>query len=964
MNSTQIAYNLGDPVPSGCQPYVLFASSGAETWYTTCEKPMPPGIVASPSPTVAPVQQTQPYTNTTTTTQMAPLYQTYSPYSNGELFTFFAMLPSYIAIIIFVFIVFLILYGISRYHLVQRKLEAAHTLLSVKPTVNTTESALATEQLFGILYSYIGQKTFLDNILHVKKSFSVELVATRNEGIRYIIHTTKDSAISIKKALLSYLPGVEVQEVNDYIPDNIEDVIDKNPFMGLLSYRFTKHFSIPLEQHKTLTQHDPIAYLTGNMTKLKKDELIALQFVLSPLGITSNRSKIKEAEKIASHLWQGKNIDPLISRHTFSSFLFFPIRLVLFIFFWVLRIVFGFIFFAFSFASRSSSSNDIYALTKSIKNLDEKRFTPTPSQQAIYTQVNEKLQQPLFEASMRLLVIANNNEQLGERMNAINAALGTFDNAGYQQLFVKQHQLLFNLPQNIQRYIKKISLFFFKNRLLGYWENLILSASEVASMYHLPYTSTTKTEDLVTVKAKELPTPLTFKQDQNNLDIIFAKNYYGGEETAVGLTNEERKRSMYVIGGSGTGKSTLLSHMIHQDINNGKGLCIIDPHGDLTQSILGTIPEKRIKDVVYFNPKDRKYPMGLNILELPKNLTEEELQDEKDIITSSIISIFHKLYAQKHFGPRMEHILRYAILAALETENPTLFTIQKILTDKNFRNSLIPKITDPVVKDFWQNEFKRLGSYQQAEVTSPITNKLGQFLASSMCRNILGQRRSTIDFEKIINEGKILICSIPKGSVGEDNSAFFGALLTAKIQLAALRRVHIPENKRREFYLYIDEFQNFATDAFAQILSEARKYGLSIILAHQTIAQLTDSNLTKIILANVGTVICFRTRSPLDEEYILPLLKPRVAEGEIANLPSFSFYCKINAIVPHDAFSGVIEAFKESFSKKTIEAIISQSQKLYGVERKKVEEEIKQFYTSKPQINNDKDKEDDESGMS
>src|SRR5579872_3832125 len=231
MNSTQLAYSLGDPVPSGCQPYVIFSQSGSEKWYTTCERPMPSGIIVTPSPTIVPVQQTQSYTNTTT--QMAPLYPTYPSYSNGDLFTFITMIPSFIPTIFFVFIIFLIIYGISRYEILKTKLETSYTLLYVKPIINTRESALATEQLFGILHTFIGQKTSWEKILHVKKSFSVELVATRNEGIRYLVHTTKESANTIKKALISYLPGVEVQEVKDYLPENVTDVLKKNQVTGV-----------------------------------------------------------------------------------------------------------------------------------------------------------------------------------------------------------------------------------------------------------------------------------------------------------------------------------------------------------------------------------------------------------------------------------------------------------------------------------------------------------------------------------------------------------------------------------------------------------------------------------------------------------------------------------------------------------------------------------------------------------
>lgn len=849
-----------------------------------------------------------------------------------------------ILLLLGIFLLFKLVYLLIGLYLLKKDVYEDKQVLQIIPPDSVTKSPLSTQEFLTALHD-IGMytKTYF-KFFHVKRKFSFEIVATREDGIRYFIVVTQVDLSLVVKTFRSYLPEANIILTNDYMPiEKNKVVLSRWSLIADIVMRNNVFF--PLGEKKILTEHDPISYLTGHMTKLNGNEMIILQIVASSVNTSTHKRFVKKIEKISEAVRNSFSLKPFVKQRLSTTLPWLPLKIIGFCFLFILGLAIwqiNLLLFIITFGGVKMLIVEIFRRQNQIVKLN-------PADKQLYQDIEAKLSQGLFETTIRLFIATNEKEEIGLRGKGIISSFATFDYSNVQLLDYKTQSWW--IPVKLGHSFNNFKL---KNRILSLTQNPVLAISELSNMYHLPYTSTTKTEGLVKEKTKTLPAPLQFKQLRHilDLDIYFGKNVYHGEWTDVGLTTEERKRHMYILGATGTGKSTLLSRMINFDIGHGKGICVIDPHGDLTQSILGTISKNRIKDVVYFNPMDRKYPVGLNILELPKNLTEEQLQEEKDIITSSIISIFHKLYTKKYFGPRMEHILRYSILAALETENPTLFTVQKILTDKNYRNKLIPKITDPVVKDFWLHEFKRLGSYQQAEVTSPITNKIGQFLASSLCRNILGQSKSTIDFENIINEGKILICSIPKGGIGEDNSAFFGALITAKIQLAALRRVRVPEKKRRDFYLYIDEFQNFATDSFAQILSEARKYGLSAILAHQTIAQIDDTNLTKVILANVGTVICFRTSSPVDEDYILPILKPQVEKGEIVNLPSYSFYCKINAIKPYDTFSGVTVPLDVKFSKKTIETIITQSQKLYGVERKKVEDNIKQFYLNQPSMEN------------
>lgn len=433
--------------------------------------------------------------------------------------------------------------------------------------------------------------------------------------------------------------------------------------------------------------------------------------------------------------------------------------------------------------------------------------------------------------------------------------------------------------------------------------------------------------------SRELPAPLSLKQT-TECDLYFAKNTYGGTETKIGLTIEERRRHMYILGATGTGKSTMLLSMIKQDIEHGKGLSVIDPHGDLIEQILSVIPKERIPDVVYFNPDDISYPMGINLLELTPGLSSEDAIREKEFIAESIISVFHKIYSEKYSGPRMEYILRNTIHTAFTVTDATLFTLYKLLINTNFRKGVVRGLTDENLKDFWKYEFAKAGDYQKVSMISPITNKIGRFLFSPTAKRILEQGKSTVNFDSILNDGKILLCNLSKGKIGEDNSSVFGVLIMAKIQLAALKRARMKQEDRKDFYLYVDEFQNFATPAFAQILSEARKYRLGAILAHQTTSQLEDSSLVNVTLANTGTVICFRTANPEDERMILPQFRPYVEQGEIASLPSFHFYMRLGAMNPEEPFSGVTTPVRIEYSQNRIDKVIESSRKLYAKEWK------------------------------
>lgn len=364
---------------------------------------------------------------------------------------------------------------------------------------------------------------------------------------------------------------------------------------------------------------------------------------------------------------------------------------------------------------------------------------------------------------------------------------------------------------------------------------------------------------------------------------LFAQTNYRNSDVKFGIKNDDRRRHMYFIGKTGMGKSTVLENMIIQDIQAGKGVCVVDPHGDLVEKVINFVPPHRINDVIYFNPSDLDFPIGFNVLESVD-------PSQRHLVVSGLIGVFQKIWADS-WGPRLEYVLHHAISALLEYPGSTLLGIMRILTDKAFRKRVVEKITDPVVKAFWVDEYSKYPDRFQAEAIAPIQNKVGRFLSSSLIRNILGQVRSSFTMREIMDEQKILLLNLSKGRVGEDNSALLGAMMITKIQLAAMSRVDTPEEERKDFYLYVDEFQNFATESFANILSEARKYRLNLILAHQYIEQL-DEKVAAAVFGNVGTLVAFRVGAA-DAEFLEKEFFPVFTQEDLVNLSKFDIYIKL-----------------------------------------------------------------------
>ena len=423
------------------------------------------------------------------------------------------------------------------------------------------------------------------------------------------------------------------------------------------------------------------------------------------------------------------------------------------------------------------------------------------------------------------------------------------------------------------------------------------------------------------------------RHDQNDIT-FFAKTNFRNQERVFGIKQDDRRRHMYVIGKTGMGKTNLLENLAIQDIQKGHGIAFLDPHGDTAEKLIKAIPASRINDVIYLNPADQEFPIAFNVM-------EKVDPEYRHLVASGLVGVFKKIWADS-WGPRLEYILRNAILALLEYPGSTLLGVTRILVDKSYRARVVEKITDPVVRSFWVDEFSQWNDRVLQEVISPIQNKVGQFLSSSLIRNIVGQTVSSFNIREVMDQKKILIINLAKGRIGEDNGALLGAMMITKIQLAAMGRVDIPEEERKDFYLYVDEFQNFATESFANILSEARKYHLNLILANQYVTQI-DEKVRDAIFGNAGSIVSFRVGA-MDAEFLEKEFEPVFMMNDIVNLEKYHIYLKLMIDgIAGDAFSATTLPPIKLEDVGNEAKIINSSRERYSSSKAEVEDKIRRW---------------------
>lgn len=425
--------------------------------------------------------------------------------------------------------------------------------------------------------------------------------------------------------------------------------------------------------------------------------------------------------------------------------------------------------------------------------------------------------------------------------------------------------------------------------------------------------------------------PDGYDHDHENEVTVFAETNFRSKRRKFGIKTDDRRRHFYVIGKTGMGKTTLLENMVLSDIYAGHGVAYVDPHGDTAQKLLDFIPPHRINDVVYFNPSDLEYPIGFNILE-----TVDE--NHKHLVAAGLMGVFKKIWPDV-WSARMEYILLNTIMALLDYPGATLLGMNRLLADEEYRKRVVSVIQDPLVKSFWVKEFAAFNDRYRQEAVAPVQNKIGQFLSASIIRNVVAQVKSTINMRDIMDNKKIFIVNLSKGLIGEENTRLLGAMVITRLQLSAMERVDTPEEERRDFYLYVDEFQNFATESFADILSEARKYRLNLIVAHQYIEQLTEEKVRAAIFGNVGTILSFRVGAS-DAEELAKEFAPRFTEEDLVNLTKFDVYLKL--MINGSASEPFSAATLPPIAKRTgsKDRVIKVSRERYSRHRGAIEERV------------------------
>ena len=739
--------------------------------------------------------------------------------------------------------------------------------------------------MFASLHGILRDKSELKNSGGVQEHLSFEIVSTAGQ-IRFYVWVPKILQSFVEGQIYSQYPTVQIYKMDeDYV-----DGRDKYPVQYSAELGLVDNEALPIKTFDTF-EVDPLAGITGTLAKLDPDrnEEMWIQILTRPIPDDWHKSTtdkwVQRVKTGGRQILPGLGIDWTYLVEILGA-LFRPP------------------------AGGTNSEAPKVELSERAKTQISK--------------AEEKATKLGYEVKIRLAYLGQSDVDAKLNMQAL---VGTFKQFNSTNL---------NGFKQLGGSFNKKDLDAYKIRQFSD-HGFILNISELASVYHLPHTSV-ETPNIVWASSKTAEPPaklpvLTGNPVEDENISAFGLTNFRGINHQFGLTRRDRSRHVYIIGQTGAGKSGLLELLALSDVFYNQGYCIIDPHGDFAIDNLKFVPSARVNDVVYFNPADTAFPVAFNPLEVSDPA-------KKPNICSEVIGVLKRMFGDS-WGPRLEHILRYTLLALLDRPSTTLLDISRMLTDKDFRKETLDYCHDVTVLQFWKHEFGQWNEKQVNESIAPVLNKVGAFTANPIIRNIIGQPKSSFDIRKIMDEGKILVVNLSKGLIGEDNAAILGAFLVTKVQLAAMSRSDIPDVKdRRPFYLYVDEFQNFATDSFAVILSEARKYGLNLTVANQYVAQMTES-VRDAVFGNVGTTISFRVSAD-DAPVLVKQFEPTFEASDLLQLNNRHFI--ISMIINGEkvpAFSATTLSIPDSPSDN-FDAIIEASREAYARPRAEVEAEIRE----------------------
>ena len=749
------------------------------------------------------------------------------------------------------------------------------SLLLVEIPRTNDKKELSAEQMFAALHGILKpKKSYFGDTHQSQDKISFEIAAI-GQRIRFYIWVPKHLQAFVEGQVYAQYPTAQISETEyDYTERPLNQSVIHSTELVL-----TDNETLPIKTFPSF-EVDPLAAITATLAKLNQpNEEMWVQVIVRPVSDEWHKKSAKMVRRIKAGGWSSSG------------------------------------------SGLSYLGQALGAIVKPPEpGASTTSYEPTERDKTRMTAIEEKSRKLGYQVKVRIIYTGNDEATARQRMQAMVGTFKQFNTTnlnGFQSKYPSFDRMKVNEYAN-RAFTDK-----------GY----ILNIEEVASLYHLPHTSV-ETPNIVwaTTKTAEPPStlPTYGSVPEESLSLFGITNFRGTHEM-FGALRSDRGRHMYIIGQTGTGKSGLLELLTLSDIYYNQGFAVIDPHGDYASNVIKYIPKNRIKDVIYFNPADSKYPIGFNPLELSDSTSKGQ-------VSSELVGVLKRMF--ESWGPRLEYILRYTILALLDYPNATLLDITRMLVDKPFRNDVIAHVDDPVVKNFWLSEFASWNEKFASEAVAPVLNKVGAFTANPLVRNIVGQPKSTFNIRQAMDESKILIVNLSRGLVGEDNAAILGSLFVTKIQLAAMSRADIPDlANRRPFYLYVDEFQNFATDSFAVILSEARKYGLNLTVANQYISQMAEP-VRDAVFGNVGSMVSFRV-SPDDSPFLVKYFEPQFEATDLSQFHNRHFVASMSIngekASPFSATTLNIPPVLEDNSDK----IIEHSRKTYAGDLHTVEQQIR-----------------------
>ncbi len=766
-------------------------------------------------------------------------------------------------------------------------------VLSVKIPKNSEKGPTSAEMMFASLHGILKPAKDIKKEGSIQEHISFEMVAD-SKSIVFYMWTPKHLQNFVEGQVYAQYPTAEISTVDDYSKNVDIDNDGKDDCVAGCELKLIKPDYFPIKTFVSF-EVDPLAGITGALSKIESEsEKIWIQIITRPVSDSWRNKGLAYAEGLKN----GSGPKMFTKEGILNGLVQLPAL--------ILSTVFEAIFP--SEDNKGGGSGD----TKLPHNVETSLAC-----------LEEKANKLGYQVKIRLIYIAKSRELAKQHLRITAGAFKQFNTAlanGFTPTKIRTGRAV------LDEYRARL----FTNR------GFVLNIEEVASLYHLPHTSV-ETPNIVWTSSKkgEPPANLPYASDSSIVQddlTVFAETTFRGQLRKFGIKKDDRRRHMYVLGKSGSGKSKLLEILAVEDIKRGEGVGIVDPHGELIHDVLKQIPSHRINDVVYINPADKDYPVGFNPMKATPELREG--------VASGFVSVFKKQFGYS-WGPRLEYLMRYAVLALTYYPNTTMLDVVKILTDKDFRKKVLTYVEDPVVKTFWLKEFSTYNDKFATEAVAPILNKVGQFTASPTIRNIIGQTKETFDFEDAMNSQKIILVDLSSGKIGEDNSELLGSLMITKMQLAAMARARIKPEDRKDFFLYVDEFQNFATESFAKILSEARKYRLSLALANQYVAQMEET-VRDAVFGNIGTLIAFRVGAT-DASYLEKEFSPTFEKDDLTGLDNQHMY--LNMLidgVASNSFSAKSIFIKEG-SEGNTEKIIAQSREKYSKPREEIEKQIRKW---------------------